>query len=117
MALAEMAISLDVARSMVWRAAWAADHPDAYTNGSLPDLPLQTIAKVFTSEAVQRVVLQAAQVFGGMSVMRELPMQKYVRDALIFLHSEHTNDVARLRIAEAVAGYRRPGVTGRNATD
>jgi len=110
LALAEMAISLEVARSMVWRAAWAADHPDAYADGSLPDLPLQTIAKVFTSETVQRVVLQAAQVFGGMGVMRELPMQKYVRDALIFLHSEYTNDVARLRIAEAVAGYQRAEV-------
>lgn len=108
LALAEMAISLEVARSMIWRAAWAADHPEAYADGSLPDLPLQTMAKVFTSETVQRVVLQAAQVFGGMGVMRELPLQKYVRDALIFLHSEFTNDVARLRIAEAVAGYRRP---------
>ena len=45
--------------------------------------------------------------FGGMGVMRELPMQKFVRDALVFLHSENTNDVARLRIAELLAGYRR----------
>ena len=44
--------------------------------------------------------------------MRELPMQKYVRDALIFLHSENSNDVARLRIAEDLAGYRRPGAMG-----
>ena len=108
--LAEMAISLEAARSTIWRAAWASDHPDAYTDGSLPDLPLQTVAKVFTSETVQRVVLQAAQIFGGMGVMRDLPMQKYVRDALIFLHSEFTNDVARLRIAEAVAGFRRLGI-------
>ncbi|MBI2223424.1 MAG: hypothetical protein HYU44_00380 [Betaproteobacteria bacterium] len=43
-------------------------------------------------------------------MMRELPMQKYVRDALIFLHSENSNDVARLRIAEDLAGYRRPGL-------
>jgi len=39
-------------------------------------------------------------------VMRELPMQKYVRDALIFLHSESSNEVARLKIAEALAGFR-----------
>jgi alkylation response protein AidB-like acyl-CoA dehydrogenase len=39
--------------------------------------------------------------------MRELPMQKYVRDALIFLHSEHANDVARLKIAEHLAGWQR----------
>jgi alkylation response protein AidB-like acyl-CoA dehydrogenase len=106
LALADMAIKLEAARSLIWQAAWASDHQEAYSDGSLPALPLQTIAKVYTSEAVQQVVLEAAQMFGGMGVMRELPMQKYVRDALIFLHSENTNSVARLKIAEALAGYR-----------
>jgi butyryl-CoA dehydrogenase len=107
MRLADMAIALEQARSLIWRAAWAADHLDAYHDGSLPDLPLQSIAKVATSEAVFRVATDAAQIFGGMGVMRELPMQKYVRDALIFLHSEQANDVARLKIAEHLAGWQR----------
>jgi len=106
--LASMAIKLEAARILVWQAAWASDHPEAYADHSLPDLPLQAIAKVFVSETVQQVALDAAQMFGGMGVMREMPMQKYVRDALIFLHSECTNDVARLRIAEMLADYRRP---------
>lgn len=109
--LAEMAIGLEVARTMVWKAAWAADHPDAYGDGSLPDLPLQQIAKVYTSETVHRVAVIAMELFGGMGVMREVPAQKYVRDALIFLHSEHTNDVSRLRIAEILAAYRRTAAT------
>src|SRR6185436_18112956 len=50
--LAEVAIRLDVARAAIWRAAWAADHPDAVAGGSLPDLPLASVAKVFSSEAV-----------------------------------------------------------------
>lgn len=104
--LADMAVSLEAARSLIWQSAWASDHPEAYAEESLPELPLQTIAKVFTSEAVQRVVLQAAQLFGGMGVMRELPMQKYVRDALVFLHSEQSNELARLKIAEALGGCR-----------
>jgi len=112
MTLANMAIKLEAARSLIWQAAWAADHREAYADGSLPDLPLQGIAKVFVSEAVQQVVLDAAQIFGGMGVMRELPMQKYVRDALIFLHSEHSNDVARLRIAESLVGFERAGGMG-----
>jgi len=105
--LADMAIALEQARSLIWQAAWAADHLDAYQDGSLPDLPLQSIAKVATSETVFRVATDAAQIFGGMGVMRELAMQKYVRDALIFLHSEQTNDVARLKIAEHLAGWQR----------
>jgi alkylation response protein AidB-like acyl-CoA dehydrogenase len=112
LALANMAIGLETARILIWQAAWASDHQEAYSDGSLPELPLQTIAKVVTSETMQRVALEAAQIFGGMGVMRELPMQKYVRDALIFLHSESSNDVARLRIAEALAGYREARSTG-----
>jgi len=105
--LANMAIKLEAARSLTWQAAWASENRDAYNDGSLPDLPLQSIAKVYVSEAVQQVVLDAAQMFGGMGVMRELPAQKYVRDALIFLHSEHSNDVARLKIAEDLVGFQR----------
>ena len=114
MTLANMAIGLETARSLIWQAAWASDHQEAYADGSLPELPLQTIAKIVTSETVQRVTLEAAQLFGGMGVMRELPMQKYFRDALLLLHSENSNDVARLRIAEDLAGYRRQGPMGSN---
>jgi alkylation response protein AidB-like acyl-CoA dehydrogenase len=105
--LAGMAIKLEAARALIWQSAWASENRDAYSDGSLPDLPLQSIAKVYTSEAVQQVVLDAAQMFGGMGVMREMPAQKYVRDALIFLHSEHSNDVARLKIAEDLVGFQR----------
>jgi alkylation response protein AidB-like acyl-CoA dehydrogenase len=52
--LAEIAISLEVARNAVWQAAYASDHPDAVADRSLPNLPLQLIAKVFTSGAVYR---------------------------------------------------------------
>jgi alkylation response protein AidB-like acyl-CoA dehydrogenase len=109
--LAEIAIKLEVARSMVWHAAWASDHPDAYTDRSLADLPLETIARVFTSEMVHQVALDAAECFGAMGVMRDMPLQKYVRDALICLHSDLSGKDAKLRIAEAVAGYRREGVS------
>ncbi|MDO8598179.1 MAG: acyl-CoA dehydrogenase family protein [Sulfuricaulis sp.] len=105
--LAGIAIKLEVARNMVWRAAWASDHPDAYTDRSLADLPLETIARVFTSEAVHQVALDAAECFGAMGVMRDMPLQKYVRDALICLHSDPSVKDAKLRIAEAVAGYER----------
>ncbi len=106
--LADIAIKLEVARGTIWRAAWAADHPDAHADRSLGDLPLATIARIVTSEAVHLVALTAAEVFGAMGVMRDMPLQQYVHDALIFLHAEAGNDVARLHIAEGLAGYRRP---------
>lgn len=105
--LAEIAIRLEVARNTVWQVAWASDHPDAYTDRSLSDLPLEIIARVFTSEAMHRVALDAAECFGAMGVMRDMPLQKYVRDALICLHSGKSNNDAKLRIAEALAGFER----------
>jgi alkylation response protein AidB-like acyl-CoA dehydrogenase len=106
--LAEIAISLEVARNAVWQAAYASDHPDAVADRSLPDLPLQVIAKVFTSGAVYRAAKDAAEVFGAMGVMRDMPLQKYIHDALVCLHSGDGNSDAKLRIAEVLAGYRRP---------
>jgi alkylation response protein AidB-like acyl-CoA dehydrogenase len=106
--LAEAAVRLTVARSIVWQAAWAADHPDAYSDGSLPDLPLQTVAKVYTSRAVHEAVELATECFGAMGVMRDMPLHKYMHDSLVFIHSEASNTVAKFRIAEALAGYERP---------
>ena len=43
-----------------------------------------------------------------MGVMRDMPLQKYVHDARICLHAGHGSSDAKLRIAEALIGYRRP---------
>ena len=106
--LAEIAARLEVARAAIWQAAWASDHPDAFADRSLPDLPLSTIAATFASEAIYRAVKDAAECFGAMGVMRDMPLQKYVHDARICLRAGAGTSEAKLRIAEALAGYRRP---------
>lgn len=105
--LADAAIGLEVARGAVWRAAWASDHPEAVADRSLPDLPLQTIAQVFTSEAMMRIAKDCAEIFGAMGVMRDMPLQKYIHDARVCQHSGDGNSEARLRLAEVLAAYRR----------
>jgi alkylation response protein AidB-like acyl-CoA dehydrogenase len=104
--LAEIAIRIEVARTAIWRAAWASDHPDAFADRSLPDLPLTTIAKVFTAEAMYRVAKDAAECFGAMGVMRDMPLQKYIHDAMICLHTGDGNADDKLRIAEALVSHR-----------
>lgn len=106
--LADCAIRLELARNIIWKAAWAADHPDAVADRSVPGLPLHTIARVYTAQAVNEVTLLAAECFGAMGVMRDMPLQKYVHDGFVFAHAEETDDAAKLGIAEAVAGYERP---------
>jgi alkylation response protein AidB-like acyl-CoA dehydrogenase len=105
--LAGVAIRLGVARAAIWQAAWASDHPEAVADRSLPDLPLARMAQVFSSEAIYHAVKDAAECFGAMGVMRDMPLQKYVHDALVCLHSGAGNSDAKLRIAETLAGYRR----------
>ena len=105
--LADVATRLATARSIIWQAAWASDHPEAFADRSLPDLPLASIAKVFASEAIYHATKDAAECFGAMGVMRDMPLAKYVHDALICLHSGEANTDTRLRIAEAIAGHRR----------
>jgi alkylation response protein AidB-like acyl-CoA dehydrogenase len=105
--LADMAIKLEAARNMVWKAAWASDHPDACPDHSLPHLPLQTMSKIFVSEVVHEVTESAAECFGAMGVMLDMPLPKYVHDALVFIHSGVSNSVAKFRVAEAVADFRR----------
>jgi alkylation response protein AidB-like acyl-CoA dehydrogenase len=82
-----IAISLEVARAAVWRGAWASDHPEAVADRSLPDLSLQAVAEAFAPEAMLRAAKDAAECFGAMGVMRDMPLHKYVRDARICLHS------------------------------
>jgi alkylation response protein AidB-like acyl-CoA dehydrogenase len=106
--LADCAIKLELARTMIWKAAWALDHPDAVAGRSVSELPLHTIARVHTAEAVNEVTLLSAECFGAMGVMRDMPLQKYVHDAMVFLHSEETGGAAKLAVAETIAGYQRP---------
>jgi len=105
--LAEIAIRLEIARAAIWQAAWASDHTEAFADRSLPDVPLTSIAAVFSSQAIYRAAKDAAECFGAMGVMRDMPLHKYVHDALLCLHSGAGNSDEKLRIAEALARYRR----------
>jgi alkylation response protein AidB-like acyl-CoA dehydrogenase len=108
--LAEVAVRLEVARTAIWQAAWASDHPAAQADRSLPDLPLTTVAQVYSAEAIYRAVKDAAECFGAMGVMRDMPLQKYITDARICLYAGDGASDAKLRIAEALGGYRRPSM-------
>jgi alkylation response protein AidB-like acyl-CoA dehydrogenase len=108
--LAEIAVRLETARAAIWQAAWASDHPQAQADRSLPDLPLTTVAQAFAAEAIYRATKDAAECFGAMGVMRDMPLQKYIDDARICLYAGSGVSDAKLRIAEALVKYRRPSL-------
>ena len=100
-----MAIKLELARTMIWKAAWASEHPDAVGQGSISDLPLELVASTFTTESVQDITVLAAECFVAMGVMRDMPLQKFVSDGNIFANSGDHDIATKLRIAEAIVGY------------
>ena len=100
--IADMAIKLEHARIMIWKAAWVLDNPDAVIDSNLSNLPLHIIASSFTAEVITDVTHLAAECFGAMAVMRDMPLQKYVEDAFIFANSDTNNLSTKLRITEAI---------------
>jgi alkylation response protein AidB-like acyl-CoA dehydrogenase len=103
--LADIAASLELVRGGVWRAAWDTDNPQARADGSLADIPHALISQVAAADMLYRAAKDAAECFGAMGVMRDMPMQKYIHDTRLFRHSGNGTSDARLRLAEALAGH------------
>ena len=102
MMLAQMAMKIDAARTQIWRTAWLADRkqPEARTLGLL--------AKVNASETAFEACKLACEILGGAAIMHDHPVEKYLRDATSFLHSDGTNQLCLLRAAQGLAA---PGAT------
>ncbi|HEU5447804.1 MAG TPA: acyl-CoA dehydrogenase, partial [Acidimicrobiia bacterium] len=90
---AEMYSQLESARTYVFRAAWAADNAKAF------DPKMAAMPKLLASQVAFDVTRASLEMFGGSGVMRETGMEKLMRDATIFLHSDGTNTVMRKKIA------------------
>jgi alkylation response protein AidB-like acyl-CoA dehydrogenase len=104
--LADMAMNLEAARRLIWTAAWLKDHPEAISEGDVPDLPYEYMAMAFTGTAVQRLTEQGIELFGGMGIVQGMPIEKYVRDAIIQKHISFPFPT-RFKLVEALAGFKR----------
>jgi acyl-CoA dehydrogenase len=97
-ALADMATDLDAARLLVARAAWTKDHgQDRVTRES-------SMAKLFATEAAQRIVDRAVQIHGGRGVERGTVVERLYREVRALRIYEGTSEIQRLVIARAVLG-------------
>jgi len=96
--LADMAMEGEAARLLVWRACEALDAgEDAGLLGSF--------AKAFAADAAMRATTDAVQILGGAGVMRDHPVEKWMRDAKVFQIVEGTSEIQR----HVVAQYLRNG--------
>lgn len=103
--IADMAIKLELASTYIYKAAWIADHPEVKDDASVSQLPHHVIASIFTAEAINEVTLIAAECFGAMGVMRDMPIQNYVNDSFMFLHSDMNDMASKLPIAEMLIKF------------
>lgn len=91
--LADMAMAIDAARMLVYRAAWL------YDNGK-PYIKEASMAKLFATEMAVDVASEAIQIHGGMGFMMESPVQRYYRDARFGMIVEGTSEIQRNIIAK-----------------
>jgi len=98
--LANMAMEIDAARLLVWRAAWMARNGIPFTRaeGSMSKAKAGEVA-VWTTE-------RAIQILGGNGYTREYPVERWHRDAKIYMIFEGTSEIQRVVISRALSGMR-----------
>lgn len=90
--LAEMALRLESARLLTWRAAWLKDNKLPYTKEA-------AMAKLAASEAATFLSHQCIQILGGMGYVSDMPAERHYRDARITEIYEGTSEIQKLVIA------------------
>jgi acyl-CoA dehydrogenase len=100
--LADMAIGIESARMMVYKAAYMRDQGQRNTWYA-------SIAKALASEVANRTAADAVQIFGGNGFNTEYPVEKLMRDAKIFQIYEGTSQIQRLVISRGLADMVKAG--------
>lgn len=94
--LADMATQVEAARQMVLHAAELRDN-------NLPCLKEACMAKLYASEAAEKVCSDAIQVLGGYGYLKDYPVERIYRDVRIAQIYEGTSEVQRMVIGRAIA--------------
>ncbi len=101
--IADMKCRLDAAYLLTLRAAWAKGNAEKSGGRFSTEA---SIAKLTASEAAMYITHQALQIHGGMGYSKEMPLERYFRDAKITEIYEGTSEIQRLVIARNETGIR-----------
>ena len=97
--LAEMRMLIDASSSYIHRACWLADHKEHGWDRTLGALP-----KAMASQAAWKIATWCLEIHGGYGYMKETGVEKLVRDAAAFLHSDGVNRTLFLKAANSMFG-------------
>jgi acyl-CoA dehydrogenase len=95
--LSEMEMEIQASRSLVWRAAWMADH-------QLENVRFASIAKAHAARTAQYVTTRAMALLGEEALEPGHPVEKWYRDAKIYDIFEGTGQIQRRIIAKSLTG-------------
>jgi len=93
--LADMAMKIELARNMVYKAAWLKDQGKPFTKEA-------SMCKLYASEVCMEITSQAVQIHGGYGYMKEYQVERYMRDAKLLEIGEGTSEVQRIVIAREI---------------
>jgi alkylation response protein AidB-like acyl-CoA dehydrogenase len=98
--LADMAVAVDAARALVYRACSLIDE------GRPGTAQASSTAKLFASDTAMRVTTDCVQLLGGAGYTRDFPAERFMRDAKVTQIYEGTNQVQRVVIAKRLLADR-----------
>lgn len=98
--IAEMALQVDAAALLIYRAAWVKDVQGRRVTREA------AMAKLYATEAAQVVIDAAVQLFGGMGVVSGVPVESLYREIRALRIYEGTSEIQKLVIGGAVLGER-----------
>lgn len=100
--LAQVLQEIELARTLIWRAAWAVDHDPGRAR------PLEDLAMLYASEMAVRTVAQCIRIFGARGSLRDWPMEKLVRDAATIMLPPIGNEASWVRAGRFVQRHAEP---------
>jgi alkylation response protein AidB-like acyl-CoA dehydrogenase len=93
--LADMAMEIEAARLLVYRAAWTKDQGRDINK-------VAAMGKLFASETAERVAFKAIQIHGGYGYSAEFPVERIYRDQRLLTIGEGTSEILRMVIGRRV---------------
>ncbi len=93
--LADMAMKIELARNLLYKACWLKDQGRAYGKEA-------AMSKLYCSEIAREVADEAVQIFGGYGLMKEYDVERFYRDQRLLQIGEGTSEIQRLVISRYI---------------
>jgi len=93
--LADMAMKIELARNLLYKACWLKDTGKPYTKEA-------AMAKLYCSEIAREVADEAVQIHGGYGLMKDYDIERFYRDQRLLQIGEGTSEIQRLVISRQI---------------